>query len=137
MDQKVMREHEAKCIQENPPGCTAGCPVHVDVRGLAAAVRKGDWAAGLAAFHRTVPFPGIIGRICDQPCRPSCKRGEVGDPIMINALEKACLDNCGGPAPRVTAQPPKTTRVAVVGAGLSGLTAAIEIARKGYRVVVF
>ncbi len=137
MDQKTLREHEAKCIQENPPGCTAGCPVHVDARALAAAARKGDWAAGLAAFRKTVPFPEIIGRICDQPCRQSCKRGEVGDPIMINALEKACLVNGGAPLPRSAPLPPKAARVAVVGAGLSGLTAALELARKGYLVVVF
>ncbi len=137
MDQKTLREQEAKCIQENPPGCTAACPVHVDVRGVVAAVRKGDWAAGLAAFGKTVPFPGIIARICDQPCRPGCKRGEIGDPIEINALELVCVANSGKPAPRIAALPAKSSRVAVVGAGLSGLTAALELARKGYPVVVF
>ncbi|MDT8900690.1 pyridine nucleotide-disulfide oxidoreductase/dicluster-binding protein [Anaeroselena agilis] len=137
MDQKELRAQEAKCIQENPPGCTAGCPVHVDVRGVVAAVRKGDWAAGKAVFEKTVPFPEIIARICDQPCRPTCKRGEIGDPIEINALERICVVRSDQPAPRSPALPAKTSRVAVVGAGLSGLTAALELARKGYPVVVF
>ncbi len=137
MDQNALHEQEAKCIQENPPGCTAGCPVHVDARGLIAAVRKGDWSAGFEVFRRSVPFPGIIARICDEPCRMGCKRGELGGPIAVNALERACFENNENPAPRVAPQPPKSRRVAVVGAGISGLTAAVELARKGYPVVVF
>ncbi len=137
MDQKELREQEARCIQENAPGCTAGCPVHVDVRGIVNAVRKGDWAAGAAVFAKTVPFPGIIARICDQPCRQGCKRGEIGDPVAVSALELACVAGSDKPAPRVAALPAKDRRVAVAGAGLSGLTAALELARKGYRVVVF
>ena len=77
MEQTAMREREAKCVQESPPGCTAGCPVHVDVRGMIAAIRKQDYAAGFALLHRTVPFPAIISRICNQPCRQSCQRNAL------------------------------------------------------------
>ncbi len=137
MDHELLREREAKCVQENPPGCTARCPVHVDARGMIAAIRKGDYAAGLALFHRTVPFPGIISRICDQPCRQACIRSRIDEPISIGTLEKTCIDYCDKPVPPPVVLMAKNAKVAVAGAGLSGLTAALELARKGYRVVVF
>lgn len=137
MDQNVLREREAKCVQENPPGCTAGCPVHVDVRGMVAAVRKADWAAGLALFHRTVPFPAIISRVCDRPCERTCRRGEIDEPIAVGALEQSCVDNNDKPRVPVPDLPARDKTVAVAGAGLSGLTAALELARKGYRVTVY
>lgn len=137
MDHELLREREAKCVQENPPGCTAGCPVHVDIRGMIAAVRKGDYAAGFALFRRVVPFPGIISRICDQPCRQACIRDRIDEPISIGALEKVCVDNNDKPMPPIVPLPLKDIKVAIVGAGLSGLTAALELARKGYKVTVF
>lgn len=136
MDQKQLRSREAQCIQENPPGCTAGCPVHVDVRGMLDAVRKQDYTAGFALFHRMVPFPGIISRVCDQPCRRYCKRGELDEAISIRALEQICVDY-NQTITKTPSLPVKKPQVAVVGAGLSGLTAAMELARKGYEAVVF
>jgi len=137
MDQKELREWEARCVQENPPGCTAGCPVHVDVRGMIAAVRKGDYQTGFALFHKTVPFPGIISRLCDQPCQHFCKRSEIDESISIRALERSCVDGNDKPPLLSPALPARNKKVAVVGAGLSGLTAALELARKGYGVMVF
>jgi len=136
MDQQLLRKREAKCVQDNPPGCTAGCPVHVDVRGMIDAIRKGDYDKGYELFHKMVPFPGIISRICDQHCRTGCKRNEIDEPISINALEKICADKCQN-APKLVRPPLKNQKVAVVGAGLSGLTAALELTRKGYRIVIF
>ncbi|MDR3561564.1 MAG: heterodisulfide reductase-related iron-sulfur binding cluster [Negativicutes bacterium] len=137
MDQKWLREREGRCVQDNPPGCTAGCPVHVDVRGMVVAVRKGDYAAGFALFHKMVPFPGIISRVCDQPCQEDCKRKEIDDPIFINALERICVDCNDKSRLPIAALAIRNKTVAVVGAGLSGLTAALELNRKGYAVVIF
>lgn len=131
-----MREREAKCVQENPPGCTAGCPVHVDVKGMVEAVRKGDYARGLTIFRKMVPFPGIICIICQQPCQQGCKRNEIDESIEIRALEKICVDN-NQRVSQVLTSPSKNKQVAIVGAGLSGLTVAVELAPKGYGVVVF
>ncbi|NLL19435.1 MAG: NAD(P)-binding protein, partial [Clostridia bacterium] len=137
MDQKTMRELEAKCIQESPPGCTAACPVHVDARALIAAVQKEDFEAGIKILKRAVPFPGIISRICDEPCQAQCKRGEVGDPIAINALERACLEYGTVLESKLPPIIKKDKKVAVVGGGLSGLTVALELAIKGYKVVIY
>ena len=99
-------------------------------------VRKGDFAGGFAVLARSIPFPGIISRICDHPCEAACRRSEAGDVVKIRALEQACTGYAyKSTAPLVFSK--KQTRVAVVGAGLSGLTAAVELAIKGYEVVVF
>lgn len=137
MDHKLLREREAKCIQECPPACTAGCPVHVDARGLVAAVKAGDYGRGFSLLQASVPFPRIISRICDQPCRMVCKRQEIDAAIWINALERFCADRCEAGVPSGVLLPPKPQKAAVAGAGLSGLTAALELSRKGYQVVVF
>src|ERR1700690_1041252 len=137
MDHGQARERELQCIQEWPPECTATCPVHVDARGMIASIVKGDYSAAFAIFHKTVPFPGIISRICDHPCQVACKRIEAGEAIMINALEKACTDYSDRPARKKSFVSKKDKRVAVVGAGLSGLTAAYDLASKGYLVEIF
>ena len=135
MDQKELRDLEAKCIQDEPPPCQATCPLHVDVRGLLAALGQGDFLAGRAIFAKSVPFPGIISRICDEPCQGVCHRGSLGGPIAIRALEQACLPLDAARAP-VKPLKAKGKRVAVIGGGLSGLTAVFDLARKGYTVVL-
>jgi glutamate synthase (NADPH/NADH) small chain len=137
MDRQRIKEREGKCIQEHPPACTATCPAHVDARALVECARKGDFSGGLALFARIIPFPRIISRTCDRPCERVCKRSEVGEAVRVNDLERACVDLAGErPAPP-RSLPRKEKRVAVVGAGMSGLTAAVQLALKGYAVVVF
>jgi glutamate synthase (NADPH) small chain len=135
MDQQELRALERRCIQEESPECTAACPIHLDGRAFVGHVADGQWSQAWKVLHRTMPFPGILGRICDAPCRLRCKRGEVGDPIQIGALERACVATPPPPV-RILPLPRKPQRVAVVGAGLSGLTAAWDLARKGYAVHV-
>src|SRR5271166_4098599 len=138
MDRQQVREWEAQCIEEQPPACTATCPIHVDVRSMIECVRKAAFADGFAILARSVPFPGIISRICDHPCESACKRGEAGDVVRIRALEQACTDyGYKSASPSVPSQSTKEKRIAVVGGGLSGFTAAVHLAVKGYPVVVF
>ncbi len=137
MDRTLSRERENLCIQEQPPACTAACPVHVNVRGMIAALAKQDFAEGYAQYVRTIPFPGIISRICDAPCEKQCKRGEVGDAVEIRALEQACVEYCDKAPKKSLSTPTRNKRVAVVGSSLNGLTAAFDLIRKGYLVVIF
>lgn len=137
MEQEILHERERKCIQENAPGCTAECPVHVDIRSMIAEIRKKSYSAGFLIFQKKVPFPGIISRICNQPCRNVCKRVEIDEPVSIRALERFCLDkNTGIIQPNFLPQL-KDKKIAIIGAGLSGLTAALDLAKKGYRVTIF
>src|SRR5260221_13767970 len=117
MDRQRVREWETRCIQEQPPACTASCPVHVDVRSMLECVRKRDFAGGFSLLARWIPFPGIISRICDRPCEAACKRGEVGEVLRIRALEQACTDYAYKSSLPPTL-PKKDKRVAIVGAGL-------------------
>ena len=133
MDQHELRALESRCIQEEAPECTAACPIHVDARAFVKQAAAGAWAEAWRLLRKAMPFPGILGRICDAPCRARCKRGQAGDPIEIGRLERACVTT---PAPpfRVLPLPRKGQSVAVIGSGLSGLTAAWDLARKGYSV---
>lgn len=83
------------------------------------------------------PFPGSIGRICVHPCETACRRGQVDEPIAICALKRFADDQAGG---AYQPKPPEVTKdktVAVIGAGPSGLTAAHDLARTGYKTTVF
>ncbi len=136
MEQSRLREFEYRCIQEEPAECVAACPLHVDARSFVMAVAAGDWDESWKVLRKTMPLPGILGRICDHPCELRCKRRECGDAIRIGALERACVTR-PAPAHRVLVLPRRDTKVAVVGSGLAGLTAASDLARKGYPVTVF
>ncbi|PKN10222.1 MAG: hypothetical protein CVU72_01915 [Deltaproteobacteria bacterium HGW-Deltaproteobacteria-7] len=101
MNQKELREQENRCIQEQAPACSAACPVHVDVRGMTAAIAKGNFDDAQELYRKSIPFPQIISRICDQPCQKTCLRKDLGGAIEIAALERACLDFGGRDFPAV------------------------------------
>ncbi|MBK8021117.1 MAG: FAD-dependent oxidoreductase [Chloroflexi bacterium] len=137
MDQKELREIEAKCIQECAPACTSSCPTHVDVKTMLAEVAKGDFSAALRTYRKAVPFPGIIGRLCDQPCQDVCLRRESGGAIAIRDLERAAVTYGQQLEEKSRPLPKRRGHVAVVGGGISGLSAAYELVRKGYAVTIF
>ncbi|ODA42022.1 pyridine nucleotide-disulfide oxidoreductase/dicluster-binding protein [Desulfosporosinus sp. BG] len=137
MEQDELKRQEDKCTQENPPACTAGCPIHVDARKLMRDIKNQDLKSALATLQKKQPFPGIIGRICDHPCENVCKRQDVGSPIAISALERYCVQDQSVKIAKVMKVPPKSQTVAVVGSGLRGLTAAYDLAKKGYKVSLF
>jgi NADPH-dependent glutamate synthase beta subunit-like oxidoreductase len=136
MDQTELRQWEQRCIQEEPPECTAACPLHVDVRALNGPLREGRWNDGWQTLTRTMPLAGILGRICDAPCETRCKRNAAGGAIRIGALERACVNLADG-GYRVVPLPAKRKDIAVLGSGLSSLTVAWDLARKGYAITLF
>ena len=136
MDQKELRRLESQCIQEQPPWCQAACPLHVDARGFLKHMAEEKWDEAWKVLRKTMPFTGIMARICDAPCREQCKRLEAGDPIEIGTLERFCVSQ-PPPRQRVQPLPAKNQTLAVIGCGLSGLTAAWDLARKGYKVEIF
>ncbi|MFH1982355.1 MAG: pyridine nucleotide-disulfide oxidoreductase/dicluster-binding protein [Pseudomonadota bacterium] len=136
MDQQALRALEYRCIQEEPPWCIAACPLHVDIRGFVGHIGHGRWADAWKVLRKHLPVPGILGRICDAPCEARCKRQEAGGAVRIGALERACVGT-DPPALRVQRLPSKGKTVAVAGSGLSSLTVAWDLVRKGYAVTVF
>lgn len=137
MDGQRIREWESRCVEEQPPACIATCPVRLDVRAMLGRADAGDWRGALAVLVRAVPFPGVLGRICDAPCEGACRRAEAGGAVRIRALERAVLEFGGPRPPPVVGRSLRKMRVAVVGAGLGGLAAAVDLALKGCAVTVF
>ncbi|WP_018606888.1 pyridine nucleotide-disulfide oxidoreductase/dicluster-binding protein [Uliginosibacterium gangwonense] len=137
MDSQQVKLWESRCIEEAPPACNAACPVHLDVRGMAELIAKGDIKAAYALFCRFIPFPGIIGHLCDHPCETACRRSEAGEAIRIHELERMLSASCMEPPPLRRGRAVEKKRVAVVGGGLSGLTVAADLIVKGHHVVVY
>ena len=136
MEQTELRQWENRCIQDEPSPCMAACPLHVDARALAGHVAAGQWAKAQAVLNKTMPLPGVLGRICDAPCQSVCNRRQVGGAVHIAELERACVSRSDKPK-RVLPLPKKPVRVAVIGSGLSSLTVAWDLARKGYDLTIF
>ena len=125
-----LSDHNAYC--EAP--CTHACPTHVDIPGYLAALAAGDAAGAAALVREELPFPGILGRVCPRYCEPVCRRGDVDEPIAICALHRAAADHSKA---RLSRGASSGRRVAVVGAGPAGLSAAWFLVGRGHQVTLY
>jgi heterodisulfide reductase subunit A len=119
------------------PPCKEACPAHIDVQGYVALVGQGKFPDALALIRQTIPFPAVIGRVCNHPCEEACNRGEYDQPIAICALKRFVADAEETPTPLPTIEAHRDQVVAVIGAGPAGLTAAHDLSVQGYAVTVF
>ena len=136
MDQQRLHEIESHCTQESPPRCRVACPFDLDVRTFMARMAEGKQGEARKVLERHLPLPGIIARICDHPCENACLRQDLGGSVAMHVLELACM-LAVGPQGRPLPLPPKKFRMAIMGAGMAGLTAAWDLSRKAYPVTVF
>ncbi len=136
MDQKELREWEARCIQEEPPACRAGCPIAVDARGFSRAMAGNDLDGARAILDKSMPLPEIVGRLCEAPCEQYCIRKDLGGAIRVGRLERACV-SASRSRGKVLRLPPRPKKAAVLGGGPSGLTVAYDLAKKGYPVTLY
>ncbi|MGD8451439.1 MAG: 2-oxoacid:acceptor oxidoreductase family protein [Phycisphaerae bacterium] len=116
------------------PPCNDGCPAGNDVRGFVQAVVKKDYDAALQTILQTSPLPGICGRVCPAPCMEACNRRLHDEAVNVREIERYVADHALWPEP---ANPTRQERIAVVGSGPAGLSAAYHLARLGYRVKLF
>jgi heterodisulfide reductase subunit A-like polyferredoxin len=119
--------------------CRDGCPAGTRVQGYVALTSKGKFQEALDVVRETLPFPAICGRACHHPCEDQCNRRDVDEPVSIRALKRFISDWAreNGEAPPQALKPTREEKVAVVGAGPSGLTCALRLLEMGYPVTVF
>ena len=119
--------------------CKAACPAHISVQGYVALIAKGKYREALALIKRDNPFPVVCGRVCNHPCETACMRAEVDDPVAIMHLKRFVADLDLDAETRFIPEieEPKAQKVAIVGAGPAGLSAAYYLAVAGYKVTVF
>ncbi|HEY95957.1 MAG TPA: NADH-quinone oxidoreductase subunit NuoF [Dehalococcoidia bacterium] len=119
--------------------CQHTCPVGINVPKYVAHIAEGEYLEAVETIRERNPFPSICGRICHHPCELRCRRGELDDPVAIRELKRFASDWYFA---NVTENPEpfpatKSSRIAVVGAGPTGLACAYYLAQSGYPVTVF
>ncbi|HUF20243.1 MAG TPA: FAD-dependent oxidoreductase [Burkholderiales bacterium] len=120
--------------------CQWACPAHTPVPEYIRLIAAGRYGDAYMVNWRSNVFPGILGRTCDRPCEPACRRGRVEkEPVAICRLKRVAADNKEDIRPRLPKKPDKRNgkRIACVGAGPASLTVARDLAAIGYEVVVF
>jgi NADPH-dependent glutamate synthase beta subunit-like oxidoreductase/coenzyme F420-reducing hydrogenase delta subunit len=120
--------------------CTAACPVHTDTRQLVELIIEGRYEDAMELLLSANPFSSVCGRICHHPCEQGCRRARVDAPVGLMRLKRFVMETAGEyrrsrrGANRGVQDKQK---IAIVGSGPSGMTAAADLARRGYRPVVF
>ncbi len=121
--------------------CQHTCPAGINVPRYVAQIAEGDYAAAIATVRERNPFAAVCGRICHHPCEGRCRRGELDDPVAIRTLKRFAADwyaeHGAASAPVEPFPRTKKEKVAVVGAGPTGLACAYFLAQAGYGVTVY
>jgi NADPH-dependent glutamate synthase beta subunit-like oxidoreductase len=120
--------------------CKATCPAETSAQGYVNLIAEGRYAEALKVVMEYNPFPATVGRVCHHPCETECSRGELDSPVAICALKRFVADwvyEHGGLQQVMPVAPPNGRRVAVIGAGPTGLTATHFLAHWGYQVTIF
>ncbi len=116
--------------------CQHACPIGMDVPAYMALVRANRLTDAFKVMKRTNPFPGVCGRVCPQFCTKKCRRGQLDEPMAIAWIKRFIADNAK--RPKIDQVPvTRKQKIAVIGAGPAGLTAAQDLCLRGYKVTVF
>lgn len=114
--------------------CSQACPAGNDIQSFVRSLRSGDYDEALSTLLQTTPLPAVCGRVCPAPCIESCNRALFDEPVQIRDLERAAADKGTRPSPST---PWRSHRIAVIGTGPAGLSAAYHLAKLGYPVDAF
>jgi len=123
----------------DPSPCTLACPAGVNVKSYVSLISSGRFQEALDVVREQNPLPGICGRICTHPCEEFCTRNEIDSPVAICWLKRFVADyelNHPGTKPKKIKQTQKE-KIAIIGSGPAGLTAANDLIRRGYGVTIF
>jgi len=142
-------EYEAHIIDKKCPAavcqalfrvpCQHTCPVELDIPGYISLIKEGKFVEAYCLIKQRNPLPAVCGRVCHHPCEFKCNRTQIDEPIAIRELRRFVADyafNLGVKyAPKIKAR--KEEKVAIIGAGPAGLSAAWDLALEGYQVTIF
>ena len=120
--------------------CQWACPAHTDVPGYIRLIAQGEFSDAYMLNRKSNVFPGILGRRCDRPCEPVCRRTRVeGEPVAICRLKRVAADLRGEVEHLLPKAPDEKNgkRVALIGAGLASLTVANDLMPLGYHCTIF
>ena len=119
--------------------CRIACPAGVNAQGYIALISQGKFQEALELVRQTMPFAGVIGRVCTHRCETDCERKNVDEPMAIRTLKRFIADYelKAGREKAVPVEKTRQEKIAVVGSGPAGLACAYDLARKGYPVTVF
>ena len=152
----------ARCFHGEPASCSHACPFFFDIRTFLSRAKDGKWGLAYKLYRNATVFPAIVSELCEAPCRDECQRGTgvrrhkdggdevdavdsaggkvffVGDDsVDARAVEAAAVRFAKNRKPETYRIPPREQRVAIIGAGLAGLSLALNLSQKAYPVTVF
>ncbi len=138
--EEMAQEEASRCLQCPNPQCRAGCPVDVPIPEFIKCLREKKYAEGIAIIKSKNALPAVCGRVCPQEeqCQKKCVMGKAGQPVSIGRLERYLADwerEHGFQLPEKAS--PTGKKVAIIGAGPAGLTAAADLVKLGHQVTMF
>jgi len=133
--EQLLADHNADCL----PPCQQTCPAKIDIQRYLSLVADGNLTAAIKVIKDRNPFPSVCGRVCPHPCEYACRRNLVDEPVAINHVKRFAADvDMASAHPWIPeVKEPTGKRIAVVGAGPSGLSAAYYLAQEGHELTVF
>ncbi len=138
---ELAQKEASRCIQCKKPLCYEGCPVNIDIPAFIKLIGEGDFIGAARKIKETNGLPAVCGRVCPQEdqCEKVCVVGKKSDPVCIGNLERFVADYEREHGDVFIPEIPEKTghRIAVVGSGPAGLTAAGDLAKKGHDVTIF
>ncbi len=125
------------CLQKETTYCAAECPFHLDIPDFIEKMKRGGFRGAFKTYRDAAGFPRIASELCPEPCKSVCPRKDADSSIELLMLEKACISFTADRAPTDYNLPMKKKKVAVIGAGISGLACALRLCMKKYEVEIY
>lgn len=136
LTQEQVQLEANRCLNCKNAKCISGCPVNINIPGFISALKEKDLEKAGDIIRETSLLPSVCGRVCPQErqCEGKCVLGIKGEPVAIGALERYVGDNTSAKNPQIK---PSGKKVAIIGSGCAGITAAADLRKEGHEVVVF